>query len=132
MSPNFKIKKMEKIITLIHWISYVYYLYVFGYAALFKLFQKNSMMASMQSLGFNKTWTILIGLGELAGVVLLLLGFYKPFYKNLGILLLFPFAVGAFTAHMAHQEYKYFYEALLMCIITIVLLATDKNFKIIL
>lgn len=121
---------MDKINPLIHWISYAYYLYVFGYAALFKVFQKSSMMQSMQSLGFNKTWTILIGIGELIGVVLLIVGLYKPAYKNLAILLLFLFAVAAFTAHMAHQEYKYFYEALIMCILSIVLLATDKNFKI--
>lgn len=121
---------MGKLLIIIHWICYSYYLYVFGYAALFKIFQKRSMMESMQSLGFNKTWTILIGLGELMGVLLLIVGFFKPQYKNLGILILFPFAIGAFTAHMAHKEYKYFYEALLMCILTFVLLVTDKNFKL--
>ena len=121
---------MEKITTIIHWLSYTYYLYVFGYASLFKIFQKDSMMQSMQSLGFNKTWTILIGIGEFIGVVLLLIGLFKPQYKNLAILLLLPFAIGAFTAHMAHQEYHYFYNALLMCILTVVLLTTDKNFRI--
>ncbi len=121
---------MEKITTIIHWLSYTYYLYVFGYAALFKIFQKDSMMQSMQSLGFNKTWTILIGIGEFIGVVLLLIGLFKPQYKNLAILLLLPFAIGAFTAHMAHQEYHHYYNALLMCILTVVLLTTDKNFRI--
>ncbi len=121
---------MEKVTTIAHWLSYTYYLYVFGYASLFKVFQKESMMQSMQSLGFNKTWTILIGIGELIGVVLLLIGLLKPQYKNLAILLLFPFAVGAFTAHMAHQEYHHFYNALVMCILTVILLATDKSFKI--
>lgn len=117
--------------TIIHWASYAYYLYVFGYASLFKVFQKKSMMQSMQSLGFNKTWTILIGIGELLGVVLLVIGLLKPQYKNVAVLLLFPFAVGAFTAHMAHQEYHHFYNALLMCILSIVLLVTDPYFKII-
>lgn len=121
---------MEKVTTIAHWLSYTYYLYVFGYASLFKVFQKESMMQSMQSLGFNKTWTILIGIGELIGVILLLIGLLKPQYKNLAILLLFPFAVGAFTAHMAHQEYHHFYDALVMCILTVILLATDKSFKI--
>jgi len=121
---------MEKVTTIVHWLSYTYYLYVFGYASLFKVFQKESMMQSMQSLGFNKTWTILIGIGELIGVILLLIGLLKPQYKNLAILLLFPFAVGAFTAHMAHQEYHHFYNALVMCILTVILLATDKSFKI--
>lgn len=90
------------------------------------------MMQSMQSLGFNKSWTILIGIGELLGVILLVIGLFKPQFKNMGILLLFPFAVGAFTTHMAHKEYNHFYDSLMMCILTIVLLGTDKHFKIIL
>lgn len=90
------------------------------------------MMESMQSLGFNKHWTLIIGAGELIGVLLIVIGIFKPDLKNLGILLLFPFAVGAFTAHMAHQEYHHFYDSLLMCILTVVLLSTDKYFKIVL
>ena len=39
--------------TAIHWAAFAYYLYVFGYASLFKVFQKESMMQSMQSLGFS-------------------------------------------------------------------------------
>lgn len=123
---------MEKITAIIHWLSFTYYLYVFGYASLFKVFQKKSMMESMQNLGFNKTWTILIGIGELIGVILLIIGLFKPQYKNLAVLFLLPFAVGAFTTHMAHQEYHHFYNSLIMCILTIVLLLTDQNFKIIL
>lgn len=123
---------MEKITAIIHWLSFTYYLYVFGYASLFKVFQKKSMMESMQNLGFNKTWTILIGIGELIGVILLIIGLFKPQYKNLAVLFLLPFAVGAFTAHMAHQEFHHFYNSLIMCILTIVLLLTDQNFKIIL
>ena len=123
---------METIKTIIHWLSYAYYLYVFGYASLFKVFRKESMMQSMLSLGFNKTWTILIGMGELAGVVLIVAGLFKPPLKNLGILLLFPFAIGAFTTHMAHQEYHHFYNSLIVCILTAVLLYTDRNFKIML
>ncbi len=123
---------MEKFTTIVHWLSYAYYLYVFGYASLFKVFQKNSMMQSMQNLGFNKTWTILIGVGELIGVILLVIGFFKPQYKNLAILILFPFSIGAFTAHMAHQEYQYFYQSLIMCVLTVILLVTDKYFKIVL
>lgn len=121
---------METIKTIIYWLSYAYYLYVFGYASLFKVFQKNSMIESMQSLGFNTTWTILIGIGELIGVILILVGLYKPELRNLGILLLFPFAVGAFATHMAHHEFQHFYNSLIMCILTIVLLFLDKTFKI--
>lgn len=117
---------------IIHWASYACYLYVFGYASLFKVFQKQTMMQSMENLGFNKTWTILIGAGELLGVILLVTGLFKPQYKNLSVLLLFPFAVGAFTAHMAHREYHHFYNALLMCILSVVILATDKHFRIVL
>lgn len=121
---------MELIKAVIHWLSFAYYLYVFGYASLFKIFQKTSMMQSMQSLGFNKTWTILIGAGELLGVILIVIGIFKPQFKTMGIILLFPFAVGAFTAHMAHQEYHHFHNSLSMCILTVVLLVTDKYFKI--
>ncbi|MFU1856433.1 DoxX family protein [Sphingobacterium sp. NGMCC 1.201703] len=121
---------METIKSIVHWLSYAYYLYVFGYASLFKVFQKQSMMQSMDSLGFNKPWTLGIGIGELLGVIFLLIGLYKPEFKTVGILLLFPFAIGAFTAHMAHQEYNHYYNSLLMCMLSIILLATDKNFKI--
>ncbi len=119
---------METVKMFVHWLSYAYYLYVFGYASLFKVFQKESMMANMASLGFNKTWTIAIGVGELLGVVLLIAGLFKPQLKNAGILLLFPFAVGAFTAHMAHQEYDYYYNSLVMCVLSVVLLFSDKHF----
>ncbi|MFD2033866.1 DoxX family protein [Belliella marina] len=121
---------METIKTIIYWLSYAYYLYVFGYASLFKVFQKKSMMDSMFGLGFNKTWTVFIGIGELLGVILIVVGLFKPQFRNLGILILFPFAVGAFTAHMAHHEYQYFYNSLMMCILTVVLLTLDNNFRI--
>lgn len=123
---------MEITKSIVHWLSYAYYLYVFGYASLFKVFQKQSMMQNMQSFGFNKTWTILIGLGELIGVLLIVIGLFKPQLKNTGVLLLFPFAVGAFTVHMAYQEYNHFYNSLIVCVLTFVLLATDKNFRIVL
>ena len=121
---------MITITTVVHWAAFVYYFYVFGYASLFKVFQKPSMMQSMQSLGFNKTWTMIIGIGELMGVVMMLIGIWKPQLKNAGILWLFPFAVGAFTAHMAHNEYHHYYNSLLMCILTVALLLTDKQFRI--
>ncbi len=121
---------METIKTVFYWVSYAYYLYVFGYASLFKVFQKKSMMDSMLSLGFNKTWTILIGIAELIGVILIVAGLIKPQLRNMGILLLIPFSVGAFTAHMAHQEYQHYYNSLIVCILTVVMLVLDNNFKI--
>jgi uncharacterized membrane protein YphA (DoxX/SURF4 family) len=122
---------MEKLISIVHWISYCYYVYVFGYASLFKIFQKSSMMQSMESLGFNKTWTITIGVAETLGVLAVVAGVFEPRLKTIGILVLFPFAIGAFTAHMAHQEYLHFYNSLIMCILTVVLLWTDPRFRIV-
>lgn len=121
---------METTKTILHWTSYAYYLYVFGYASLFKVFQKTSMMQSMESLGYNKVWTLAIGFAELAGVVLIVAGLFKPSLKTIGILLLFPFAIGAFASHMAHREYQHFYQSLIVCILSMVLLLTDKTFRI--
>lgn len=121
---------MKKINNFAHWLSYAYYVYVFGYASLFKVFQKESMMSSMQSLGFNTAWTIAIGIFELIGVLIVVAGLWKPKLKNAGILFLAPFAAGAFTAHMAHQEYHHYFDSLAMCVLTVVLLYTDKQFKI--
>ncbi|CAH0205141.1 DoxX family protein [Chryseobacterium sp. Bi04] len=121
---------MEIIKTVIYWAGYAYYLYVFGYASLYKVFQKTSMMQSMKSLGFNTPSTILIGVLELLGVVMLVVGLCKPQFRNIAALYLFPFAIGAFTAHMAHNEYNHYYNSLLMCMISVVLLVLDKNFKI--
>ncbi len=120
---------MRSIKTIIHWTAFAYYLYVFAYASLFKVFQKQSMMENMQALGFNKMWTISIGLGELVGVLLIVTGIFAPRFKNAGILFLFPFAIGAFTTHMAYNEYHHFYNSLILCVLTVVLLATDKQFK---
>ena len=121
---------MKTFISIVHWTAFAYYLYVFGYASLFKVFRKESMMASMNSLGFNETWTMAIGIGELIGVIALIAGLWKHELKNLAVLWLFPFAVGALVAHFAHNDYKFFINALLMCVFSIVLLATDKHFKL--
>ncbi len=123
---------METARTILYWTSYTYYVYVFGYASLFKVFQKASMMQSMESLGFNKAWTIAIGIAELVGVLIVIAGLVKPPLRNAGVLFLFPFAVGAFTTHMAHQEYQYYYNSLIMCVLSVVLLWSDRTFKIVL
>lgn len=121
---------MEKLISILHWCAYVYYIYIFGYASLYKVFQKKTMMDSMLSLGFNKPFTIIIGVAELIGVILLLVGFWHHGVKNIGILFLTPFAIGALTAHFAHQEYNHYYNALICCVLSGVLLFTDKHFQI--
>lgn len=121
---------MKNSIQLIHWIAYAYYVYLFGYASLFKIFQKKQMMDSMNSLGFGKTWTLVIGYAELLGWLALIAGIWFHQFKNAAVLWLFPFAIGALMVHFAHNEYKYFYSALLGCICSVILLLTDKHFRI--
>ncbi len=123
---------MKKMKEIVHWIAYAYYVYLFGYASLFKVFQKTSMMEGMQYFGFGKTWTLLIGYGELAGVVALLIGIWKRPLKNAAVLWLFPFAIGALMVHFSHNEYQHFYGALFGCITSVVLLLTDKHFRVVL
>jgi uncharacterized membrane protein YphA (DoxX/SURF4 family) len=72
-----------------------------------------------------------IGSDETAGVVVVLLGLYEPRLKSLGIIFLLPFAIGALTAHFAHQDYRYYYDALTLCILSVFLAWTDPRFKIV-
>lgn len=123
---------IENMIKVVHWGTYAYYVYLFGYASLFKVFQKESMMKGMEQFGFNKTWTLLIGYGELLGVLGLLVGLWFHEVKNASVLWLFPFAVGALMVHFAHHDYSDYYGALIGCIASVVLLITDQHFKIIL
>lgn len=121
---------MKKIIEVLHWSAFAYYVYVFGYAGLFKVLQLPHMMSNMEKLGFDKNWTIMIGIAEVIGVLALLVGIWIPQVKNIAVLFLFPFAVGALTAHFAHHDYQYYYNALICCVLSVVLLLTDKRFKI--
>lgn len=123
---------MKGIFQVIHWSALGYLIYAFGYASLFKVFQKKSMMDNMSAFGFGKIWTLLIGYGELIGVLGLIAGIWYHQIKNLSTLWLFPFAVGALMVHFAHHDYKYFYTALYCCISCMALLFTDKYFKLIL
>jgi len=122
---------MKNLVQVSHWLAYGYLIYAFGYASLFKVFQKQSMMDNMSNFGFGKIWTLCIGYGELLGVIGLIVGFWIHQVKNLSTLWLFPFAIGALITHFAHNDYEYFYTALFCCIACMVLLVTDKNFKII-
>ena len=123
---------MKILVQVAHWIAYGYLIYAFGYASLFKVFQKESMMGNMNTFGFGKIWTLFIGYGELLGVIGLIVGFWMHQVKNLSSIWLLPFAIGALMVHFAHNDYKYFYTALYCCIACIIVLVTDKNFKIIL
>ncbi|HZI23661.1 MAG TPA: DoxX family protein [Chryseolinea sp.] len=115
---------------MIHWIGYAYYVYLFGYASLFKVFKKQSMVDNMEALGFNTTWTLVIGYGELLGVVGLITGIWFHEVKNVSILWLIPFAVGALMVHFAHNDYVHFYSALAGVLVGLLLLATEPHFKI--
>lgn len=116
--------------TVAYWLSYAVYLYIIAPSALSKIIQRPAMMQSMQSLGFNTTWTVSIGIAETLGVLIVLLGLYAAACRTLGVLLLFPFAIGAFTTHMAHQEYQHFYSSLVLCLLSAVLLYLDKRIYI--
>jgi uncharacterized membrane protein YphA (DoxX/SURF4 family) len=103
--------------TVVYWLCYAGYLYIIFPSAISKIIQRPQMMESMQSLGFNQAWTLAIGIAEALGVLIVLTGLFKPHFRTLGILVLFPFAVGAFTTQMAHQEYHHYYKSLAMCLL---------------
>ncbi|WP_353103054.1 DoxX family protein [Myroides odoratus] len=118
---------MENIEIIIHWLSYTYFMYVFGYAAISKVSQHNNMMFKMRYLGITKLWTLTIGIGESLGVTFLLLGLFNASFKTIGILILMLFAIGAFAFHMIRKDYSHYHTALIMCVITAVLLVTTNN-----
>ncbi len=120
------------IIQIVHWLIYAYYLYLFGYASLLKIFQHPPMMQGMAAFGFDRSWTLFIGYGELIGFIGLLAGIFIHQIKNAAILYLFPFSVGALMVHFAHNDYHDFYDALYCSAASIVLLATDRYFKVVL
>lgn len=122
---------MDTIVQVAHWIAYGYLVYAFGYASLFKVFQKESMMTNMKNFGFGKVWTLLIGYGEVVGVAGLIVGLWMHEVKNLSTLWLFPFAVGALMVHFAHNDYKYYFTAFFSCIASVVLLLTAPHFHVI-
>ena len=116
--------------TILYWLCYVGYLYIILPASFNKVVQQPLMLENMRLLGFEKNWTIAIGIVETIGVLIVLTGLFKPHFRTLGILFLFPFAIGAFTAHMAHQEYYHFYKSLIMCVLSFVLLCLDKGVSV--
>lgn len=61
--------------SIIRAIFYTGFLFIFGYAALFKIFHWQEMMQGMAMFGFNTTWTTLIGYAELLGVIGLILDY---------------------------------------------------------
>jgi hypothetical protein len=120
------------ILQIVHWLLYAYYIYLFGYASLLKVFQHPPMMQGMEAFGFNRTWTLFIGYGELIGFIGLLTGIFIHQVKNASILYLFPFSVGALMVHFAHSDYRDFYDALYCCAASILLLASERHFRVVL
>lgn len=90
------------------------------------------MMEGMESMGFGTTATLIIGWAETLGVVGLIVGIFVPVVKRVTVLLLWPFAIGALTAHFSyHHAFPEYLNALLVTICPAILLATDKHFRII-
>jgi len=121
---------MNRLRQITHGIAFAYYIYIFGWAGLRKIILEKEMVGGMAELGFNTVWTLVVGIFEVMGVAMMIYGIFQPKWKTLGTLFLFPFAVAAFTAHMAHQEYRYFYDALMMCILSPMILFTSEGFRI--
>lgn len=128
---NMKLSNLLKgELNIIRGIFYTGFTFIFSYAALFKIFERKRMMQGMVGFGFDTGWTLAIGYAELVGTIGLLLGLVYPLVLRLSVLWLFPFAIGAFTVHMARAEYHHFYNALFCCIAAVVLILTDKKLKI--
>lgn len=115
----------------IHWAAFIVFAYIFGYASLFKVLQLQGMMQGMASMGFGTTWTLAIGWAELIGFIGLLISLYYPPLRSISVLWLWPFAIGAFTMHMGyHHPFSVYLNSLLVCIMPVLLLWTDKHFKV--
>ncbi len=122
---------IDKFKKVIHWIAIAVLVYIFGYAGLYKIIGVRSMLENMAAIGFGPTPTMLIGLAETAGVAGVIIGlFYRP-AKIISLLSLLPFAIGAFTVHMSyHHPFPVYLNSLLVCIMPLVILWTDEEFKL--
>lgn len=117
----------------LHWIAFGWFTYIFCYAGFFKVFKVPGMMNGMAAMGFNEGWTLAIGAAEVAGVTGLLIGMFIPPVKNVAVLWLMPFAIGALTVHISHQHtFHHLQNSLLVCIFPFIILGTDKQFSIVL
>lgn len=123
---------MSLLIQIIHWISVAVFSFIFGYAGIKKLYQEETMMLGMEELGFGVTWTLVIGLAEVLGTIGVLAGIFIQPVKIISVLLLMPFAIGAFTMHMSRQDpFIAYWQSLVVCVLSIVILWTDKGFKLV-
>lgn len=123
---------MSLLIHVLHWMSVTVFSYIFGYAGIKKLYQEETMMMGMEELGFGVTWTLVIGLAEVLGTIGVLAGIFVHPIKIISVLLLMPFAIGAFTMHMSQQHpFSYYWQSLVVCVLSIVILWTDQRFEIV-
>lgn len=123
---------MSLAIQIIHWISVIVFSFVFGYAGIKKLYQEETMMMGMEELGFGVTWTIIIGVAEVLGTAGVLAGIFVHPVKIVSVLLLMPFAIGAFTMHMSQQHsFSIYWQSLAVCVLSIVILWTDEKFELV-
>lgn len=127
------IQILPYLIPIIHWTALIIYISIFGYAGLQKIFNVPGMIEGMAELGFGQRWTFAIGLAEVLAVAGVIVGLFIHPVKIIMVLLLFPIAIGAFTMHMGyHHPLSAYWQALTVCILSIVILWTDDTFKIIL
>jgi uncharacterized membrane protein YphA (DoxX/SURF4 family) len=118
--------------TILHWISFAVLIFIFGYAGIYKIIQLPGMMEGMKSMGFGTTATLIIGWAETLGVLGLITGIFIPVVKPVAVIWLWPFAIGALTAHFSyHHEFSDYLNALLVCIFSFLILNTDKHFKVV-
>lgn len=90
------------------------------------------MMMGMEELGFGVTWTFAIGLAEVLGTIGVLSGIFVHPVKIISVLLLIPFAIGAFTMHMGHQHpFSIYWQSLVVCVLSVVILWPGKEFKLV-
>lgn len=117
---------------IVHWTALIIYICIFGYAGLQKVFYFSGMMEGMAALGFGAKWTFMIGLAEVIGAIGVIVGFFIQRIKIISVLLLFPIAIGAFTMHMGHHHpLSAYWQALTICILSIVILWTDETFRLV-
>ena len=117
---------------IIHWIALIAFSYIFAKAGILKVIVHPGMMEGMSILGFDKHRTSIIGWLEVFGVVGIVIGLWFPAVKNLAVLFLIPFGIGALTMHIAHQDgFADYYESFFVCVLSIIILLTDRHFKII-
>lgn len=117
---------------ILHWTSLMIYICIFGYAGLQKIFYSPGMVEGMAALGFGVKWTFIIGLAEVIGVTGIIVGLFVRPVKIISVLLLLPIAIGAFTIHIGHHHpLSIYWQALIICILSIVILWTDEKFKLV-